>query len=589
MRLKGFVLLAAVAMATNAYAQNTPKTATGTNTVSATLAVKATLAKAVSLTLNTGSGCTVSDGGGGDFSLDFGTVDALGVSTGCAGAGAGKFTNANQAIYYSDYTITPAFTNQATTTGSTLSAYVSSAFAQSGFSIVQSNSAHAAFADFSADVDLLGRADGRQGRQLDRDGDCPDPLRRRQGGRREHEHPDRRQQHRGRDLHPHHPVTVPRTIRRCLRTPVGRGGPSTGPPPAGAARMRTAVLALLVIALHAEVAFAAAITLSSSASGVVLGGSSAAATMNLGTGNGLGVGAAATGVQRVTLASGPTYSSPFTVSLNGWGGSAAVTVTAYVSTNFAHGSGATPLMRATYCIAADCTVAANHLFLSTSSAAPTTIRTALGNNDSFSTSNGALIVYVNGSTAFTGAETATITFTAIDANNTTHNDTATLTISSTVQTAVQFSLDTGSGPAVTGGSTTDYLIDFGTVDGLGVSSGNGATRSASAGGALYSTSYLVKPAFSSMTSTTGTVRMYVSANFAHPALLQLQDSSTGASNNFSAISTNSAAASQTLISSTAVSKASLTRYLGLFVFAVNGASAFVGADNAVITYTVIVP
>lgn len=149
MRLKGFVLLAAVAMATNAYAQNTPKTAIGTNTVSATLAVKATLAKAVSLTLNTGSGCTVSDGGGGDFSLDFGTVDALGVSTGCAGAGAGKFTNANQAIYYSDYTITPAFTNQATTTGSTLSAYVSSAFAQSGFSIVQSNSAHAAFADFS--------------------------------------------------------------------------------------------------------------------------------------------------------------------------------------------------------------------------------------------------------------------------------------------------------------------------------------------------------------------------------------------------------------------------------------------------------
>jgi len=104
----------------------------------------------VQLTLNTGSGCTVSNGGGGDFSLDFGTVDALGISTGCAGAGAGKFTNSNQAIYYSDYTITPAFTNQGTTTGSTLSAYVSSPFAQSGFSIVQSNSAHAAFADFSA-------------------------------------------------------------------------------------------------------------------------------------------------------------------------------------------------------------------------------------------------------------------------------------------------------------------------------------------------------------------------------------------------------------------------------------------------------
>jgi hypothetical protein len=151
MRLKVLVLLGIVAVAPSAYAQNTPKTAVSTNTVSATLAVKATLAKAVQLTLNTGSGCTVSNGGGGDFSLDFGTVDALGVSTGCAGAGAGKFTSGgNQAIYYSDYTITPAFTNQGTTTGSTLSAYVSSAFGQAGFSIVQTNSAPSAFGDFAA-------------------------------------------------------------------------------------------------------------------------------------------------------------------------------------------------------------------------------------------------------------------------------------------------------------------------------------------------------------------------------------------------------------------------------------------------------
>jgi hypothetical protein len=150
MRLKVLVLLGIVAVAPSAYAQNTPKTAVSTNTVSATLAVKATLAKAVQLTLNTGSGCTVSNGGGGDFSLDFGTVDALGISTGCAGAGAGKFTGTNQAIYYSDYTITPAFTNQGTTTGSTLSAYVSSAFGQSGFSIVQTNSAPSAFGDFTA-------------------------------------------------------------------------------------------------------------------------------------------------------------------------------------------------------------------------------------------------------------------------------------------------------------------------------------------------------------------------------------------------------------------------------------------------------
>jgi hypothetical protein len=139
--------------ASNGYAQNTAVIATGTNTVSGTLAVKATLTKAVSLTLNTGTGCTVSNGGGGDFSLDFGTVDALGISTGCAGAGAGKFTSTSgggQAVYYTDYTITPGFTNQGTSTGSTLTGYVSSAFSQGGLSIVQANATPSAFADFLA-------------------------------------------------------------------------------------------------------------------------------------------------------------------------------------------------------------------------------------------------------------------------------------------------------------------------------------------------------------------------------------------------------------------------------------------------------
>lgn len=137
-----------------AWAANTPVTATNTNTVSGTLAVKATLVKAVQLTLNTGSGCTVSNSGGGDFSLDFGSVDALGISTGCTGAGAGKFTavvsGVNKAVYYTDYTITPNFSNQSSASSSTLGAYVSSAFSQSGFSIVQSVSAPSAFGDLTA-------------------------------------------------------------------------------------------------------------------------------------------------------------------------------------------------------------------------------------------------------------------------------------------------------------------------------------------------------------------------------------------------------------------------------------------------------
>ena len=353
--------------------------------------------------------------------------------------------------------------------------------------------------------------------------------------------------------------------------------------------MRNALLVLLVLPLYGAPAHAATISLSSSASGVTLGGSGTAATMSLGSGNGLGVGTEAAGVGRVTLGTGPAYTSPFTISLTGWGGSPSISVTAYVSTNFAHGSGATPLLRSTYCLAADCTVAANHGTLSTSSASPTAIRAGAVNNTTFASNTGALIVYVNGATAFTGTETATITFKAVDLNNPSRTASASLTVSATVQTAVEFSVDTGGGLPVSAGGSTDYVIDFGTVDGLGVSSGNGATRTTSASGALYSTSYLVRPAFSSMASTTGSVSMYVSSNFAHTGLLQLQHSASGASNGFSAVSTNSSLAAQTVISASATSRTGITRYLGLFVFAVNGAAAFVGADSAVITYTLIVP
>ena len=48
-------------------------------------------------------------------------------------------------------------------------------------------------------------------------------------------------------------------------------------------------------------------------------------------------------------------------------------------------------------------------------------------------------------------------------------------------------------------------------------------------------------------------------------------------------------ASPTTISSTAASGSALTRYLGMFVSTLNGAGAFTGSDNVVLTYTVLVP
>jgi len=352
---------------------------------------------------------------------------------------------------------------------------------------------------------------------------------------------------------------------------------------------RTAVMLLVVMAWAGQTQAAPTIHLQSAPSGVSLAGSLNAVTMNLGNGNGLAVGTPAIGVVLASLASGPVYSSAFTVSLTGWGGGASISVTAYVSANFVHAGGASPLVAVMHCQAADCTVAANQQQLSTSSASPTAIRSGVADKTNFTSNVGALIGYVNGGSAFTGPDSATITFTAVDTANTGHSDTVTLTVSTTVQQAVQFSLATAGGLPVSAGGSTDYLVDFGTVDGLGVSSGNGTTVSVTPAGARYSSPYLARPAFSSMTSTTGTVRMYVSGNFAHTNLLQLQDSATGAANTFGAISTSATPAQQTVISTSAQSKVSITRYLGLFVFNINGPGAFTGADSAVITYTLIVP
>ena len=64
--------------------------AANTNTVSPTLVVSATIQDAVMLNLKTGTlggmtgHCTIAAGGGGDYNMNFGTVDALAVNPGWA-------------------------------------------------------------------------------------------------------------------------------------------------------------------------------------------------------------------------------------------------------------------------------------------------------------------------------------------------------------------------------------------------------------------------------------------------------------------------------------------------------------------------
>lgn len=115
--------------------------AANTNTVSPTLVINVTVQKAVSLTLATATTCTVNAGGGGDYNINLGNVDALAVNAPtCGNKYAPTTPGTTNAAYYSDYSITPIFTSQSPTANPTITAYVSTNFAKANLTVVQSNS-----------------------------------------------------------------------------------------------------------------------------------------------------------------------------------------------------------------------------------------------------------------------------------------------------------------------------------------------------------------------------------------------------------------------------------------------------------------
>lgn len=109
--------------------------AANTNTVAPTLNVTATIQKAVSLTLATGttggiSHCAVvASGGASDYTMNFGTVDALGINAGSCNKFNPVTPGTTNAIYWTDYQITPVFTSHTATSGTTVTAQVTTDFA----------------------------------------------------------------------------------------------------------------------------------------------------------------------------------------------------------------------------------------------------------------------------------------------------------------------------------------------------------------------------------------------------------------------------------------------------------------------------
>ena len=172
------------------------------------------------------------------------------------------------------------------------------------------------------------------------------------------------------------------------------------------------------------------------------------------------------------------------------------------------------------------------------------------------------------------------------------SDTVTLAlINETVQSAVQLTVGSAAGGLTignAGGPLLDpFTMNFGNVNALGIGPSAGLTTVAQAGGIIYSTTYHVLPVFTDMSQTSATVKACVSTTFTHPVILSLKDSATGSIGSFSNISTNCGAA--TSLTSSAGDRSTVARYLGLFVSNVNGATAFTGLDNAILTYTLTVP
>jgi hypothetical protein len=343
------------------------------------------------------------------------------------------------------------------------------------------------------------------------------------------------------------------------------------------------MLGLVLLCGSAIPAEAQTITLQTASGGVTIGGFNPNWTGALGNTNALGIGTPGAGVTVITagLTGGVLYATPVNVVVSGAGFSNKAVVRAHVSTNYAHPS----VLQLRVCYpASGCSNAASYQTISLSSVTPTDVIPPTGVLTGTYTAWFAVFVSaVNGASAFTGADTATVTLRTYDYPNNTLRNTDTLALSNSVQTALRLALASAGGLPVVPAS--NYSMACGSVNGLGIGPAAGLSVSFPSGGALYRTPYSIQTTFAGFSSTTATVKVYVNVDFAHPAVLELRDSADNTT--FAAISKS--AATSTTISTTMPSGSPLTRYLGLFVSSLNGAGAFTGADSATLTFTVIVP
>jgi hypothetical protein len=376
-------------------------------------------------------------------------------------------------------------------------------------------------------------------------------------------------------------------LRRTHLPVVKSGGKVCG---ASFARPLSALIILAVAAIALSkpaVAQNGTFTVSAAPGGITFAGGGTTHSGQFGTMNALGIGTPGTGVTVIPLTNGALYYTHYQITISGLPNPHRGAVTAFVNSNFTHPAA---LIMQSCPSSSACNASGDFSAISLLAGAPTTVVAAPGITDQTVTVGLAIFVPDNnGASSFTGVDTARVTLTATDTTNNKNFGTAEIRLDTpvgeTVQSAVRLTLGTATG-GLTISPAADFSMDFGNVNGLGFSPRAGLTTVAGAGGVIYSTPYLLQPAFSAFRSTTATIKTFVSSPFAHPTILILRDaaSSGGPYNN---IGTTAVTATQ--ITNTAADRSSITRFLGLFVSNTNGASAFQGSDSATLTFTITVP
>ena len=194
---------------------------------------------------------------------------------------------------------------------------------------------------------------------------------------------------------------------------------------------------------------------------------------------------------------------------------------------------------------------------------------------------------------------ATTTFAATGAANT-NTISPTLSISATVQDAVQLTLTTGTNLAgtscaISAGAGTDYQMSFGNVDALAITPVTCGAKYLAGGGSntVYYTDYQVTPTFAGQAANTasGSIKAYVSSSTLPSSVTIVRDTANtgtnpGSATGFSAMPTTAGTA-YSIASGPLTSGTALHPFIGVAISNANGAGT-TGAATATITYVLTV-